>query len=372
MTLNPKPAGLYIHFPFCVTKCPYCDFYSITDYYLQNAWLNAVKKEILSYKKIFNSFNSIFIGGGTPSSINEPVLVNLFDFLNKKLHISSDSEITIECNPEDLSKNKLNSFTNCGINRISLGAQSFLEKDLVFLCRRHNVEQVIKSLVLIQENGKFKLNVDIMSGFQGQSRKQHLNNLEKAVFYKPEHISCYQLTVKQGTPFYKLKKENKLSIQNEKTESETLIDTHDFLQDNNYLHYEVSNYANSKDSECIHNLKYWKYKPYLGIGPSAHSFFNNKRWWNFSSVSHYINCFNTDESVVDDYEMLNNDQQRLEKIYLGLRLFDGFDKNVLDLKNKSKVLDKLKQDGYLKIKSNNIVPTIKGMIVADSLAIELT
>jgi oxygen-independent coproporphyrinogen-3 oxidase len=201
MTNNRKPAGLYIHIPFCKTKCPYCDFYSITDQTAKDRFLTALKREIALYQTAFPRFDSLYFGGGTPSVINEGPFTDIFTALRTSFSFSPDTEITVEMNPDDVTAEKLECYRMLGVNRISLGVQSLNDAELAFLKRRHTAEGARKALRLIREQGFKNFAIDLMNGPSGQTEKQWSATLKETLSYRPTHISCYQLTVADHTVF---------------------------------------------------------------------------------------------------------------------------------------------------------------------------
>ena len=362
---NPSLPGLYIHVPFCKSKCPYCDFYSVTSLSLIPAWLSAIKKEVLLYNDRFTSFDSLYLGGGTPTIISEPDLIHLLEYLFTHFSFSPDSEISIEANPDDITREKLNLFRNLGINRISLGAQSFNDCDLRYLNRRHSVLQTTKALDLIRSEGFTNIGIDLMYGLKNQSETDWVSTLRQALAYRPEHLSCYQLTIKKGTQF----KQKKIKPLDEEKERLLFMNTSEALQQAGYLHYEVSNYARKKKYICRHNYKYWNHTPYLGLGPAAHSFFSNKRWWNVKSLKKYCELLQKNIIPLVGSESLTEEQLRLEYLCLGLRTNAGVDSRFLT--NQS-ALQELRNAKLVRINGGRLMPTREGFLFADSLPIFLS
>ncbi|WAC07367.1 MAG: radical SAM family heme chaperone HemW [Thermodesulfobacteriota bacterium] len=357
--------GLYIHVPFCKSKCPYCDFYSITSLSLIPAWLSGIKKEVLIYKDRFGYFDSLYLGGGTPTIISEPDLIHLVDYLFTHFYFSPDSEISIEANPDDITQEKLKLLRNLGINRISLGAQSFNDYDLLYLSRRHTVLQTRRVIEMIRSAGFTNLGIDLMYGLNGQTETDWCKTLESAVDYKPEHISCYQLTIKKGTPF----KQKKFKPLNESKERSLFMSTSALLEQAGYLHYEVSNFAREEKYICRHNAKYWNHTPYLGLGPSAHSFSPNQRWWNVKSLNKYCELLQKNRPPRAGTESLTEEQLQLEYLCLGLRTSAGIDRRFL---NNLSALKELTDAKLVSIKGGRVVPTREGFLFADSIPLLLS
>lgn len=379
MAPNNKASGLYIHIPFCKSKCPYCGFYSIASISLVNRWLYALEKEVKIYKDRFDTFDTLYLGGGTPSCLDlshiEKVMTLLFDHFM----FSNDTEITIELNPGDITKAKASVLRDLGFNRVNLGVQSFNDRELKFLGRRHNSQQALEAFNILRSSGLTNspgfnntlgfsnIGIDLMYGIMGQSMDEWMKTLSKIVDLKPEHLSCYQLTIEKGTPFYRKIQEDEIKPIDEETEKAFFLATSDFLESNGYIHYEISNFAKGKHYRSRHNRKYWQHVPYLGLGPSAHSFQDNKRWWNKGSVRNYCNALEAGRSPVEESEELTPEQIRLEQIFLGLRTNIGFDKNILNNENDKKALANLREAGLVEIKNNRVLPTRQGFLVADSL-----
>ncbi|MCX5903450.1 MAG: radical SAM family heme chaperone HemW, partial [Proteobacteria bacterium] len=287
MNDQSKLPGLYIHIPFCKTKCPYCDFYSETSTSLIPEWLRAVKKEALLYRDQFSSFDTLYLGGGTPTVLDETELTSLMEYLFKTFRFAPDAEITIEANPNDITDEKLCALRASGVNRISLGVQSFDEQDVAFLRRRHTVEEAVSALALIRASGFASVGIDLICGIPGQTIAAWRATLKQAVSFQPEHISCYQLTMAEGTAFWEMQEKGLMRLPDEEESENLFLTTARFLEENGYLHYEISNFARGEENRSRHNQKYWQHVPYLGLGPSAHSFQDGKRWWNVRSIKKY-------------------------------------------------------------------------------------
>jgi oxygen-independent coproporphyrinogen-3 oxidase len=360
--------GLYLHIPFCKSKCPYCDFYSATEFSGITAWQNALTKEMLLYKNRFPAFDTLYLGGGTPTVLEDTTLLNIFDHLYRHFQFTPDAEITIEANPNDITRSKLQLLKECGINRISLGVQSFDEQVITFLKRRHSVSEAEQALDLIQEGGFTTVSVDLMYGIPGQTQRGWLNTLERALTFHPAHLSCYQLTVAEGTELGERKKRGVITLPDESEETAFFLDTAHCLEEQGYLHYEISNFASGEATRSRHNQKYWQHIPCLGLGPSAHSFQQGKRWWNHRSIERYRSALSAGKAPVSGKEDLTREQFDLESLYLGLRTSAGVDLTRLnDRTSCDAVLPGLLTEDYVTIIDNKMVPTRKGFLVADRL-----
>jgi oxygen-independent coproporphyrinogen-3 oxidase len=360
--------GLYVHIPFCKSKCPYCDFYSETESSRVTAWQNALVKEMLLYKNRFPTFDTLYIGGGTPTVLEDSFLLNLFDHLYRHFQFTADAEITIEANPNDITRAKLHLLKACGVNRISLGVQSFDEHVITFLKRRHSVDEAEQALSLIQEGGFTTVSVDLMYGIPGQTREGWLNTLEQALTFHPGHLSCYQMTVAEGTELWEREKRGVITLPDESEATAFFLDTAHCLEEHGYLHYEISNFASGEATRSRHNQKYWQHIPYLGLGPSAHSFQQGKRWWNHQSIEGYCSALSAGKRPVSGEEHLTREQLDLESLYLGLRTSAGVDLTHLNDRNAcGAVLPALLKEDYVTIIGQKMVPTRKGFLVADRL-----
>jgi oxygen-independent coproporphyrinogen III oxidase len=336
-------------------------------------FLAALKKEALLYGKTFRQFDSLYFGGGTPSLLDERGLKEIFSTLRAQFEFSSDTEITIEMNPDDVTTKKLKSYKKLGVNRISLGTQSLNDKELAFLKRRHTAEGAKKALALLQRHGFDNVGIDLMNGLPGQTEKLWMSTLEEALSFKPAHISCYQLTIGSKTVFGKMTQEGKLKLPSEEKQRKIFLSTSRFLQERGFVHYEVSNFARSKKYRSRHNLKYWRHVPYLGLGPAAHSFLNDRRWWNVRSVEQYCAALNKNNKPVEEDEKLSPEQLELERLFLGFRNLEGVNiKNTFNNPPCEKALKKLITSQHIELRSGKIIPTVKGYLIADRLPLMIS
>ena len=374
--MNPeKVPGLYIHIPFCLSKCHYCDFYSLTSISAVPDFLDALFKEMEMYRNRFNSFDTVYIGGGTPSLLSPQQLENILVRIWGNFDLISDSEITVETNPADLNRSYLESIREIGINRINIGVQSFDQKVLNFLGRRHSLMQALSAVEASRKAGFHNIGLDLIYGVPGQSIDSWLDTLKQAVAFSPEHLSCYQLTLEPKTPLGKRYQAGEFSIPGEELQYEFFMKTSQFLEGAGYIHYEVSNFARGTELASRHNQKYWDHSPYLGLGPAAHSFQDNQRWWNHRCLDQYLAAINAGNLPIEETETLTMEQLRLEALYLGLRTKKGV--CLQDFKNryncdlfteKKKMLDKLQEEGFISIQEGHLSPTPTGLAVADSLS----
>lgn len=365
--------GLYIHVPFCRSKCPYCGFYSIASSSLIPRWIDALEKEISLYKGLFEEpFNSLYMGGGTPTVLNPEQMKEIMDCIFDTFKYMDDTEITIEANPGDMDRKKAVALKEMGFNRVNLGVQSFNDDELVFLGRRHDAGQAKEALLCMRESGFDNIGLDLIYGLPGQTLEAWKKNLEEAVLIQPEHLSCYQLSIEKGTPLMNMKEKGLIEPIEEKTEESFFLVTSGFLDANGYIHYEISNFAKGEDYYSRHNRKYWDHTPYLGLGPSAHSFNGASRWWNPRSVRRYCEVLEKGDSPVEEREDLTDEQRIMETVSLGLRTMWGFDINLLHHGTElDKVISMLEESGYIHVRDERIIPTQKGFLIADQLPLYL-
>ncbi len=361
--------GLYIHIPFCRSKCPYCGFYSIASTSLIPRWLDAFKREAALYRGIFNdTFDSLYLGGGTPTVLDPEQLKEIMDSVFKCHQFRDDTEITLEANPGDMDRQRIIELKAMGFNRVNLGVQSFNDDELRFLERRHDSKQAEGAVACLRASGFDNIGIDLIYGLPGQSLEAWRANLEKAIAFRPEHLSCYQLSIEKGTPFANRRERGIIEPVKEEMEEKFFLATSEFLEAHGYIYYEISNFARGEAYYSRHNCKYWDHTPYLGLGPSAHSFDGASRWWNMRSVRKYCEALEKGESPVDEREDLTNEQMMMETISLGLRTRWGFDINVLHPGSKTKdAVTMLEESGYIRVLDERIIPTRKGFLIADHL-----
>ena len=364
--------GVYIHIPFCKRKCYYCDFVSYPEKYeLQEKYIDKVIQEIEENKKILqdNNVTTIYIGGGTPSSIKPELIKRILNKVYNYTEINNIKEITIEVNPGTATKNNLQLYKNCGINRISIGLQSTNNDILNEIGRIHNFNQFLDTYKWAREAEFKNINVDLMIGIPNQTLDDVKTSLEKVVSLKPEHISVYSLIVEDETPMKKLIESGKLKLPDEEDERNQYKYTKNFLELNGYKHYEISNFA-KPGFESKHNLNCWEQKQYIGLGVAAHSYINGVRYSNTISLEEYLNKDSKD--IKEIHETQTIDDMKKEYMLLGLRKIDGvqiskfeekFGENPIYLfKNE---LKKLIQEGLLIIDLDNIKLTEKGLDLAN-------
>lgn len=318
-------AGLYIHIPFCKVKCVYCDFYSITKKEEQiPLFTECLLKEIDSYKDYTGkwTFDTIFFGGGTPSLLPAKYLEQILQKLHDTFNTSKVKEITLEANPGEASLEHLKDIRKLGVNRLSMGFQSFDDKILKVLGRLHKSKDCFKTFKNARKAGFDNINTDMIFNIPDLSVENWKKDLNKLLELKPEHISAYSLTVEPSTKLFNLVKNGRLLMPLERIDIEQYLLTGDMLSKHGYNHYEISNYS-LKNKECKHNLHYWNLSPYLSFGPSAHSYNLSERWWNYRSLDKYIDKISQNTLPVEGKEKLDYRDKYNELILNGLRLSKG-------------------------------------------------
>jgi oxygen-independent coproporphyrinogen-3 oxidase len=338
-------------------------------------FLKALKTEIDYYAKIYSSdriITSLFFGGGTPSLMSAEYIDEIIRFSKQKFKFDENAEITLETNPGTVNKEKLSAFRNYGINRISIGVQSFDDDDLKFLTRIHDKQTAVSTVYNAAEAGFENISIDLIFNLPGQTKEKWQENLKQAVSLPIKHISAYSLILERGTILNKLVLDGKVKIQDEDYDAELYELTIEFLNNSGFFQYEVSNFAKS-GYECIHNIAYWHHQDYIGLGPSAHSFIHNKRWWNYSSLKKYISEVELNQNAMMNFETLDHNQLQDEYIMLALRS-DGIKLNEYIKKFGSDWLDKhskefeiMKEQSLIEIKHNTIKLTPKGYAICDEI-----
>jgi len=375
--MNPRRLrGLYIHIPFCKSKCEYCDFYSVTSVSGIPDFLEALAKEMTMYRDAFPCFDTVYFGGGTPSVLSSEQIKVILSEVRSNFDLAPNSEITLEGNPADLDPSFLESLREIGINRLNIGVQSFDQKILDFLGRRHSVGQGVSAIEDSRRAGFRNLGLDLIYGVPGHEKALWLETLNQAISLLPEHLSCYQLTVEPHTPLGKRCAHGEFLLPSENLQYEFFMKTSETLEDAGYVHYEVSNFARGMAFASRHNQKYWDHTPYLGLGPAAHSFLNNQRWWNHRSVDRYLSAIGRREKPVEGTEVLSLEQLQLEALYLGLRTKKGicvrdystkYSRDILAERGKSFV--ELQRRGFVVLENGFVHPTRAGLALSDSLAL---
>lgn len=367
--------GLYLHLPFCISKCPYCDFnsYPLTEGKELEHYLNALYGEIEIYSEKMKNRNieSIYFGGGTPTVLSGLSIYNIINYCKKTFKMNKEIEITIEANPGTLSKRKLKLIYQSGVNRLSIGGQSFDDLLLKKLGRIHTVREIIESYYMAREAGFKNINIDIMYALPEQSLKNLKTTLKKAVKLKPEHVSIYGLTINPGTKYYYDYQNNLLKLPSEDEEYDMFKWIINFLKQNNYEQYEISNFA-LPSKRSVHNQIYWKNQEYLGIGAGAYSYLKGYRYGNIKKPVRYISKISEGKLPIDEGERLSLKKRMAETIILGLRTKEGIgfkrfrERFKIDIDNVfGTQIDKLINLKLIKREKNKIKLSKDGIFVAN-------
>ena len=376
--MKKEELGIYIHIPFCMQKCLYCDFVSyINKSECVKEYINCMIKEIQSYDFKKYNITTIYIGGGTPSFIESDYIKEIINVIQNKLEKNDtrweDIEITIEVNPGTVTLEKLNDYKTVGINRISLGLQATQDRLLKQIGRIHNYKDFLEDYELLKRVGFNNINVDLMIGLPNQSIKDLKESLEKIIKLNPNHISVYSLIIEDGTPISKLLDEEKIKLPDEEIERQMYWYVKNKLELNGYNHYEISNFS-KKGKESKHNLNCWKQKQYIGIGAAAHSYFKDIRYSNTNNIEEYIK--NIKENNIEKNRKIEEKQtiedKKNEFMMLGFRMIEGV--NIADFKAKfvdnplyvyREKIKKLTDEGLIEVDLNNIKLTNKGLDLAN-------
>jgi oxygen-independent coproporphyrinogen-3 oxidase len=367
-------AGIYIHIPFCREACHYCDFHFSISLDQLTPMMNAIQKEITLRKDFLEGevLDTIYLGGGTPSVLSASQLKSLLQVIKDHYEISKDPEITLEGNPDDMNPQYLDDLINLGINRLSIGIQSFHEDDLRFMNRRHVKNQSHYCLEIARKAGFKNLNIDLIYGIPGQTMKKWEENIDIAISYLPVHFAAYHLTYEKGTVLDYRRMRKKLKIQDEKSSLDQYKLLVDKLQQNGYQHYEISNFA-LPGYISMHNSAYWSGKKYLGAGPSAHSFNGTTRRWNIAKNTSYINLVN-EGSEYCEMEELDKTSRFHDYLMTSLRTMWGADmEHILrefGQTYKEHCLRQAKpylQSGRMKKDENKLILSKNGLFIADHI-----
>lgn len=374
--MSDGPAGLYLHVPFCARVCPYCDFAVRTgDGARRGRFVEHLLREIELYADYPLEFDTIYLGGGTPSQLAVDDLDRILEAAGRRLHLRSDLAVFLEANPEDVSAEAVASWRGRGVSTLSLGVQSLDPAELAFLGRQHGPEDARRAVGQALEAGFDTVSVDLIYGLPGQEPAAWRRALGAAVALEAQHLSCYPLTIHRGTRFGLLEQRGLLRPLPADEQGELFRLTHRVLNDSGYAGYEVSNFAAAPRHRSRHNVKYWDHTPYLGLGPSAHSFHDGRRSWNVRGTDPWEERIAGGERPIEGSETLDTEALALESLMLGLRTYDGVDLRRLrerygvDLAAANEaLLARLITDGLLSIAHDHLIPTLAGLAVADGLA----
>ena len=388
---------LYIHIPFCIKKCLYCDFFSVP--YNEKTAVNytdALCKELSLKKDFAQSLKAIYIGGGTPSLLPDECFTKLFQCLRNNYHFSPNIEITVETNPGTISESKIQTLLDIGANRFSIGVQSFQDDELNFLGRIHNSGDATRTIETLIKHGIENFSIDLIYGIPGQTMDSWKASLRNAVELSPTHISTYELTLEENTPLYKLIKSPPpplcqsgdnfkpadaecKSLPDEEIVLDMYNHTIDYLAGHGYEHYEISNFA-LPGFKCSHNLNYWNRGEYIGAGAGAHSFVNGVRTKNIADVNRYIDSLNSGIITETESFMITPAESLKEIIFLGLRKTEGINakdnpsSTIYDREALKKLIDasgEMIREGYLELNEDYLRLTRKGTVISNTIIVKL-
>ena len=365
-----KP-GLYVHVPFCSAICPYCDFAVVTgDAHRRKRYLEHLLRELEARTEL-TDFDTLYFGGGTPSLLESDDLHQI----RERASLTADCRVFLEANPEDVTESSLARWRELGVSTLSLGIQSFDDDALSFLGRRHTASDGRTAIEAARGAGFETLSIDLIFGLPDQSLRTWRRTLDAALAHEPDHISCYQLTVHEETLFGRRKREGTLREAGDEALAELFRETYRSLEAAGFTGYEVSNFAHGAEHRSKHNEKYWDHTPYLGIGPSAHSFDGRMRSWNMRSLFSWQQQIDASASSIAGHETLDDEALLLETIMLRLRTRDGLDFDDVTerfdvdlLQCNRELVDRLCDEKLVELSGRRLRPTVEGLAIADSLA----
>lgn len=367
---------LYIHIPFCASKCIYCDFYSKTNTQDIEDYLTCLKREIGLRSNRSDQLDTIYLGGGTPSLLSPKQLGGIFDCLNSSFDLSSLKEVTIEMNPDDVTNEYLDGIASLPINRISMGVQSWYDDDLKFLRRRHTSDRAMSAVKMCQDKGYSRLSLDLIYGLPNQTIERWKHNIMTTLDLDPGHISAYHLIYEEGTPLNNLRLKGRVSPIDEELSLEQFELLISLMSDGGYEQYEISNFAKN-EAYAIHNTSYWLGLPYMGFGPAAHSYDGiDCRRSNYSDLRRYIDCLLEGQDAPHDNEYLTQVNRHDEMIMCSLRTKWGLDLSRYEslfgrraeiLRQSQSFIDQ----HLLQVRNDHLILTRKGIFLSDGIMSEL-
>ncbi|MEE8526568.1 MAG: radical SAM family heme chaperone HemW [Thermoanaerobaculia bacterium] len=376
---NPRP-GLYLHLPFCSAICPYCDFaVRVGSRDKRSRFVAALVREIelaaADLPPALEAPDTVYFGGGTPSILEAADLERILGAVGAGFSPPDGVRVFLEANPEDVDGDSLRAWRRLGVDFLSLGIQSFDPRDLEFLGRRHTAAEARSAVELALEAGFETVSIDLIYGLPHHDARGWRRTLETAVEMSPDHLSCYELEIHRRTVFGKRRARGDLAELPEGCQAELFLLTHRVLADRGYPGYEVSNFARGDEHQSRHNRKYWRHVPYLGLGPSAHSFDGRRRWWNERLLPRWQARVRDGRPAVAGSEQLSDEDLALETVMLGLRTAAGIDRTAFrerfdfDLVERNpRMVESAGERGLLRTLSDRLVPTLEGLAVADALA----
>jgi oxygen-independent coproporphyrinogen-3 oxidase len=376
--------GIYVHIPFCLRKCAYCDFYSLTDLTLKPDFLNALSREIAAADGGELAFDTVYLGGGTPSILTPREVGRILDDLFSTFRMEGPVEITLEANPGTADFRALKGYRSAGVNRLNIGVQSFQDENLRMLGRVHSAAEAHAALGDARRAGFESVGLDLIYGLPGQRLAAWAADLESANQHQPEHIACYMLTVESGTLLAEEQRRGHFQTAPEEWMAELFLATSGYLTSRGFRHYEIANFARCgpRDGELRisrHNSKYWARAPYRGFGPAAHSFLPPKRFWNHRDVRRYVDDLAAGRRPLAGGEVLTAEQELIEVVMLSLRTAAGIDLQGFHARfgrdfrqSFGSAVEELSAQGLLTLEAGRCAPTLRGMLYSNTLTAALT
>lgn len=380
-----KKIGIYLHIPYCIKKCSYCAFNSLPSDGVSKQYLQALYKEIDWTSSLFNlkesPVDTLYFGGGTPSLLTPGEVESLLTRIGSSYKLAEDAEITLELNPTAQDEINIDGYRKAGVNRLSIGIQSFDEQNLIFLGRLHSAKEAELSFIRAREAGFDNISIDLICGLPGQKKNNVISDLERALNLRPEHISLYLLSIENGTPLYSAVQEGIFSPLVDEMQGEIYQNASEYLQINGYTKYEISNYA--KDGfQSKHNMRYWRGEDYVGLGAGAHSLISDIGWgmryWNVKPPDEYIKTINSAMLPLEELEILTRRDAIRESILTSLRTSTGLSEEIIKKKFGISLFEAISEDAikilpddiYIK-EEGRIILTEKGALMADEIAARL-
>ena len=376
VTLHRDMAGLYIHIPFCASRCVYCGFFSTTRLDLRQAYVEALGREMRLRDCSCNGkmrIETVYLGGGTPSQLSAEQLRQIFLYINNVYDVSPRAEITIECNPDDITVPFVATLSQLPVNRVSMGAQTFNDERLRFLHRRHRAEQVGEAVKRLRSVGIANISIDLMYGFPGETILEWNADIDAALALGVEHLSAYALSYEEGTPLYTMLQQGRVEELDEELQRAMYYTLKDRLEAAGYEHYELSNFARP-GCRSRHNSSYWNHTPYIGLGAGAHSFDGRHRQWNVADIGQYVEAIGEDR-VPADSEVIDDVTRYNETVMTALRTIDGIRLDMLSPSERAHCLTQAKKFldcGWLCLPDDNTLRlTRDGLFVSDTIMSDL-
>jgi oxygen-independent coproporphyrinogen-3 oxidase len=357
--------SLYIHVPFCSRKCLFCSFViAVGQEHRRDDYVHALLEEMKNHQGA--RVKTVYLGGGTPSMLNEDQLGRLMDALRKDFSFQKDIETTIEANPESIDRPKAKFLRDLGFNRISLGVQSMNDRYLKFLGRGHDARMAREAYQILREAGFHNINLDLMYGFPGQTPEELREDVRAILLLGSEHLSLYTLSVEPNSRFFV----SAMKLDDDEKLAEQYLMTGCMLHEHGFKQYEISNFSKTPGFESAHNKNYWRGGTYIGLGVGAHGFTGRRRYWNTSNLQEYIQKAGSKEQAIGGFEDLTESQVVMEKVLFGLRMNEGIAWGMVPL-DKQELIQRWIKDGFLLLENGNLKTTDRGRLILDELSVRL-